>query len=82
MGKSQRIKLQRDKRTLKALALEVKNLQVIRHSYNGLRIEFIKLDHSKRFWKNIAIAGIPIAILSGLALGIYLADTIMRNASS
>lgn len=80
MGKAQRIKLQRDKKTLRYLSQEVKDLQIIRKAFNVLQLDLLAMTFNKRKWKNAAIIGIPIAILSGLALGIYIADTVMRNA--
>ncbi len=81
MGKADRIRKARDKKTLIYLSQEVKDLQIINKAFKVSQIDLRKTLNSKRKWKNTAIAGIPIAALSGLALGIYIADTVLRNVT-
>lgn len=80
MGKGDRIRKARDKKTLKYLSQEVKSLGIIRRAHTVTMLDLEIANHNKRKWKNVATIGIPIAALGGLALGIYIADTVMRNA--
>ena len=77
-GKSE--KQLRDKRTLKILAGEVKDLGIIRKAFKISQQDLAITQRSKLRWRNTATAGIPTALLTGLALGIYIANTVMKNA--
>lgn len=79
MGKANRIKKERDQKTLKALAKEVDDLGIIRKAYTVSQIDLEIVNRSKRRWKNTAIAGIPTALINGIAAGIYIAHIVWQN---
>lgn len=82
MGKADRIRKQRDKETLKTLCTTVAEFRYINFDNQKLRKDLSETRTSKTHWKNCAMAGIPVALIAGICLGIYIAHTVLRNSGA
>ena len=79
MGKKQRILQQRQNRHLQKMDEEIEDLGILRRAFVVSQAELQKAHKKRLFWQNLATAGIPSALLGGLALGVVVAHTVMSK---
>ena len=80
MGKKQRILQQRQNKHLKEMDKEIGDLGILRQAFAVSQAELQKARRKQLFWRNLATAGIPFALLGGLALGIAVAHEVLSIA--
>ena len=80
MSKKQRILQQRQNRHLKRISEEIADLGILRQAFVVSQAELQEARKKRLFWRNLATAGIPFALLGGLALGVAVAHEVFSVA--